>query len=127
MSEESTGNKLIQIVQKIQIFKGLTTGRIRKILASCSHKIYQVGELVCRSNIPSDEMSILIAGELAVVTVEGLRVVTISPVTTVGEMGVFTGQPRSATVEAQSARAMSSVSARCSWNSCCGTARRCGS
>ena len=100
MSEESTGNKLVQIVQKIQIFKGLTAEQIRRILASCSHKIYQVGELVCRSNTPSNEMYILIAGELAVVTVEGIRVATISPVTTVGEMGVFTGQPRSATVEA---------------------------
>jgi CheY-like chemotaxis protein len=100
VSEESTGNKLVQIVQKIQIFKGLTTDQIRKVLASCSHKIYQAGDLVCRNNTPSDDMFILIAGELAVVTVEGIRVATISPVTTVGEMGVFTGQPRSATVEA---------------------------
>ena len=99
MSEESTGNKLVQVVQKIQIFKGLTTAQIRKVLAACSHKIYQAGDFVCRSNTPSDEMYILIAGELAVVTVEGIRVATISPVTTVGEMGVFTGHPRSASVE----------------------------
>ncbi len=44
-------------------------------------------------------MYILLSGELIVVTIEGIRVATILPVTTVGEMGVITGQPRSATVE----------------------------
>jgi CheY-like chemotaxis protein len=45
-------------------------------------------------------MYILLSGELIVSTVEGVRVATILPVTTVGEMGVINGQPRSATVEA---------------------------
>ena len=44
-------------------------------------------------------MFILVSGQLAVVSEDGLRLATISPVTTVGEMGVITGQPRSATVE----------------------------
>jgi CheY-like chemotaxis protein len=44
-------------------------------------------------------MYILLSGALTVVTSEGIRVATILPVTTVGEMGVITGQPRSATVE----------------------------
>jgi CheY-like chemotaxis protein len=34
------------------------------------------------------------------ITAEGLRVATVKPVTSVGEMGVITGQPRSATVAA---------------------------
>ncbi len=42
---------------------------------------------------------ILLSGQLAVVTVEGVKVATTDPVTTVGEMGVITGQSRSATVE----------------------------
>jgi CRP-like cAMP-binding protein len=45
-------------------------------------------------------MYILISGQLSIVTGEGIRVATIFPVTTVGEMGVITGEPRSATVEA---------------------------
>lgn len=44
-------------------------------------------------------MYIVVSGELAIVTEEGIRVATIHAVTTVGEMGVMTGQPRSATVE----------------------------
>ena len=43
--------------------------------------------------------NILISGQLSIVTGEGIRVATIFPVNT-GEMGVITGEPRSATVEA---------------------------
>ena len=100
MSEESASNRLVQIVRKIPLFEGLAVEQLRKILGSCSHRVFEAGEEICRCNTPSDEMYILISGELAVVTNEGIRVATIAPVTTVGEMGVFTGQPRSASVEA---------------------------
>ena len=44
-------------------------------------------------------MFILLSGELAIITPEGLWVATILPVTTIGEIGVITGQPRVASVE----------------------------
>ena len=91
---------LVQVLRKIPIFKGLSPSQVKKILSICVHKSYKPGSQICRSNTPSDEMYILLSGELAVVTSEGIRVATILPVTTVGEMGVITGQPRSATVEA---------------------------
>ena len=90
---------LVQVLRKIPIFKGLSPSQVKKILGLCVHKSYTLGSQVCRSNSPSDEMYILLSGELVVVTGEGIRVATILPVTTVGEMGVITGQPRSATVE----------------------------
>lgn len=90
---------LVNVLRKIPIFKGLSPSQVKKILGLCAHKSYKPGVQVCRSNSPSDEMYILLAGELIVVTMEGIRVATILPVTTVGEMGVITGQPRSATVE----------------------------
>ncbi len=101
----TTGSKpnreklLIQVLRKIPIFTGLSPSQVKRILSLCSHKQYEPGELVCRSNTPSDEMYILLSGEVAIVTPEGMKVATILPVTTVGEMGVVTGQPRSATVE----------------------------
>jgi len=49
---------------------------------------------------------------LSVVTAEGLRVATILPVTTVGEMGVLTGQPRLATVEAVKAARILTIKKR---------------
>lgn len=90
---------LIQVLKKIPIFKGLAPTQVRKILGLCVHRQYQPGERICESGTRPDEMYILLSGEVGIVTPEGLKVATILPVTTVGEMGVITGQPRVATVE----------------------------
>jgi CheY-like chemotaxis protein len=90
---------LVQVLRKIPIFKGLSPTHVKTILSLCSHRTCQPEEKICQSNSPSDEMYILLAGELVVVTAEGVKVATILPVTTVGEMGVITGELRSATVE----------------------------
>ncbi len=89
----------VQMLRKIPIFKGLSPSRVKSIFGLCMHKSYKLGSQVCRSNSPSDEIYILISGQLSIVTGAGIRVATIFPVTT-GEMGVITGEPRSATVEA---------------------------
>ena len=94
---------LVLVLRKIPISKGLSPSQVKNILGLCTHKSYKKGSQVCRSNTPSHEMYILLSGELAVVASGGIRVATILPVTTVGEMGVITGQPRSATVEASKA------------------------
>lgn len=90
---------LIQAIRKIPIFKGLSPTQVRSLLNLCLPKTFKPGEIVCPGNTPSEEMFILLSGELAVVTADGLRVANIEPVTTVGEMGLITRQPRSATVE----------------------------
>lgn len=90
---------LVQVLRKIPIFRGLSPSQVRKVLGLCAHRQYDPGSVVCQANSPSDEMYILLTGEVAIVTREGLKVATILPVTTVGEMGVITGQPRVATVE----------------------------
>ena len=90
---------LIQVLRKIPIFKGLSPTQVKRILALCSHKSCKPEDIICQSGTASDEMYVLLSGEAAVVTPDGLKVATILPVTTVGEMGVITGQPRSATVE----------------------------
>lgn len=90
---------LIQVLRKIPIFNGLAPTQVKKILGLCQHKSYKPGERVFESGSRPDEMFILLSGELAIITPEGLRVATILPVTTIGEMGVITGQPRVASVE----------------------------
>jgi CheY-like chemotaxis protein len=100
MPPENRESALLQVLRKIPLFKGLDPPKIKKILGLCMHKVYQPDQLVCRSGAPSDELYILLSGELAVVTGEGIKVAAIAPVTTVGEMGVITAQPRSATVQA---------------------------
>ena len=90
---------LVQVLRKIPIFNNLAPFQVKQILGLCTHKSYKPGSQICQSNTPSDEMYIILSGELVVVTADGIRVATILPVTTVGEMGVITGQRRSATVE----------------------------
>jgi CheY-like chemotaxis protein len=99
MAPES-GKLLVQVLRKIPIFKGLSPSQVRKVLGICTHKSYKPGSAVCKANTPGDEMYVLLSGELLVATAGGVRVATILPVTVVGEMGVITGQPRVATVEA---------------------------
>ena len=48
----------------------------------------------------SDEMYILIAGELGVNGEDSVFLATLQPITAVGEMGIFNRQRRSASVEA---------------------------
>ena len=100
MPPEKQENQLLQVLRKIPLFKGLDPPRIKKILGLCVHKVYQPDQLICRSGAPSEEMYILLSGELAVVTSEAVKLASIKPVATVGEMGVITAQPRSATVQA---------------------------
>jgi len=96
----ATQKLLTQLLKKIPIFDGLPPSQVRQLLSICRNGLLEEGERIFMSDTPSDEMYILLTGQLSVVTAEGLRVATILPVTTVGEMGVITGQPRSATVEA---------------------------
>ena len=90
---------LAEVIKKIPLFIGFSPTQIRLILGQCTSQTLGPGDILCKGGGPSDEMFILVSGQLAVVSEDGLRLATISPVTTVGEMGVITGQPRSATVE----------------------------
>ena len=99
MPPQSKSNMLVQVLEKIPFFKGLTSAQLRTLLVACHHRSCRPGEQLCRNNTASDEMYILLSGELAVVTAEGVKFARIVPVTTVGEMGIITEQPRSATVE----------------------------
>ena len=97
---ETALKELTGILKKIPLFKDLLLPDIRKVLGICVSKTFNKEEIICDGGARSDEMYILIGGELAILTVEGMRVAMIEPVTTVGEMGFITGKPRSATVEA---------------------------
>lgn len=92
--------ELNQILKKIPLFNGLFPPQIGKLLGLSVARSYQAGDRLCEAGAPSDELYILLAGELAVDMAEGLRVTALAPVTTVGEIGVITRQPRTATVTA---------------------------
>ena len=91
---------LVQVLKKIPIFKDLSPPQVRQVLSICTSRAFQPQDNICTSGTPSEEIYILLSGKLEVTTAEGIGVAAITPVTTVGEMGVITGQPRSATVTA---------------------------
>ncbi len=78
------------ILAQLPFLKDLHRLQIAKILKCSKVKSYGPGEQVCAVDTPSDEMYILISGELAVMDHDGSQVVCISPVTTVGELGFIT-------------------------------------
>ena len=75
---------LIQTINKIPFFKGLSPSQAQSIISICAPKAFAVGEIVCEGGTESNEMFIFLSGELGVVTPDGIQVATILPVTTVG-------------------------------------------
>ena len=91
--------KALQTIKKIPIFAGLSPSQIQSILDICTSQRCEGDQTIYAANAPSDEMHILLSGELSVLNDEGIRLARLYPITTVGEMGLVTRHPRSASVE----------------------------
>lgn len=92
--------ELLQVIKKIPLFQGLAPSQVQKIFSLCEPHHYAAGDQVCQNKVESDEMYILVSGRLSVESEDGVEVAALEPVTTVGEMGLFTHHLRSATVRA---------------------------
>ena len=86
--------------EKIQVFERLTVDQFQKILNISSKRTYKKDEELCLAGEEAYEMYILLAGELKIALPDGKEISRIQPVGIVGEMGIFTGESRSATVVA---------------------------
>ena len=89
--------KIRDFVKDIPIFKGLNSEQTQKILNICSIKTYPKGHFICQEGEESNELYIFIDGELKVVK-GNTFLAYIAPYGLVGEIGVFTGKGRSASV-----------------------------
>lgn len=83
----------------VPLFRGFPPDEIEVILPICRIRPFRAGEVLMQSGSPSEEMFLILAGEVLVRTPKGLPLVRLARPETVGEMGIFTGAPRSATVE----------------------------
>ncbi len=90
----------LKSLRKIPIFKELSPTQTKQLLNICKLKNFAQGDIVCTRNSSSEEMFILISGELAVRSEDGACLADLHPITTVGEMGLITRQNRSAQVTA---------------------------
>jgi len=83
----------------VPLFRGFSPDEVEVILPLCRIRPFRAGEVLIQSGSPSTEMFLILAGEALVRTPKGLPLVRLARPETVGEMGIFTGAPRSATVE----------------------------
>ena len=100
--KERTPGQIIDVLEKIPIFRGLSFEQFKKILMICSRQKLLEGEILCHASEESLEIFILIRGKMQVTFEDGKEFSRIRPLGIVGEMGVFTGDTRSATVIAAS-------------------------
>ncbi|OGG54602.1 MAG: hypothetical protein A3F84_17680 [Candidatus Handelsmanbacteria bacterium RIFCSPLOWO2_12_FULL_64_10] len=89
---------LEKMTQKIPLLQGLSAHQVRQLLQAGQVTRFRKGQLLCRAGDKSTAMFILVSGELAVKNGD-VELSRIRPVDVVGEMGVITGMPRSATIE----------------------------
>ena len=102
MDKRFTGDahfRLIGILGKIPLFRNLTVDQFADILAVSRIVTLQNHQLLCAAGDESHELYILLSGCLSVISRCGETLSCIEPIGVVGEMGMFTGEPRSATVE----------------------------
>ena len=92
--------KILSFIRRIPVFSDLSVDKAKLILALCSKIDLNEGDVLCKLGGPSDAMFILLQGKLTVKIKNSATIATITPVSSIGEMGVFTGEPRTATVEA---------------------------
>ena len=91
-------HKLLAIFGKIPLFLDLSE-RYRKLVLTLSRRVNALkGTLVCKEGTLSDSMFILLSGKLTVRIKGSGSIATINPISTIGEMGVFTDERRSASV-----------------------------
>ena len=90
--------RFIQILTKIPMFQRLTPVQSLEILKVCRPRSFSPREVLVEHGSKGTEMYVLLTGKLVVTAPDGTPLTYLSPITTVGEMGVITGQPRTANV-----------------------------
>ncbi len=99
-------SQFVAAVQRIPLFKGLNPTQAISVLKVCDRKSIDAGTVLCRYGDRSEQMYILLSGALSIRTEDGTQIAKIDPIAPVGEMGIFTEEPRSATVVATEAASL---------------------
>lgn len=94
-------HQLMRIVQKIPVFDRLSLEQAEKIMKASQFRKYAAGETIYDVGQISDGMVVLIKGTLSVLSATGQALGEVGAGKSTGEMGVFTGYKRSATVVAK--------------------------
>ena len=102
-TEREQAQRVKAIIERVEVFRRLSLGEAQRLLKLCRYQTYGTNEMVYRVGDSSNEMLILLQGKLQVLTEDGTILGEILPGSVTGEMGVLTGEPRSATILAAEA------------------------
>ena len=86
--------RFVHILDKIPLFQRLTPAQAVENLKICKPQSFSQKEVLCEFGSKSTEMHILLLGKLVVTAQDGTALTSLTPITTVGEMGVIKAQPR---------------------------------
>lgn len=93
-------HQMMKIVQKIPVFDGLSLEQAQRLIQISRFKQYVSGDTIYDVGEQGDEMLVLVKGKLSVLSATGQPLGEVMPGNSTGEMGVFTGHKRSATIVA---------------------------
>jgi len=94
---------LFKILNKIPLFANFSNQNKLLLISVCKSKNFAEGDIIFRIDSDPTEMYLIIAGYVDIVLRNNQIVATIKPGELFGEMGVFTGMPRTATALAKTA------------------------
>ncbi|MBT4502373.1 MAG: cyclic nucleotide-binding domain-containing protein [Gemmatimonadetes bacterium] len=92
-----------RLVQKVPLFFGFKPVEMKAFLDICKLSTSAKGEVLCENNTSSNRLFILLDGSLDILGPGETVLATVTPITTVGEMGFISRKPRSATVQTHNA------------------------
>lgn len=94
----SDSAKIIESMKKIPFFKGLSNVQYKKILNICTKQMIPKDHYICRIGDDSNELYLLTKGQFKIMLQSNMLLTYITPIRLVGEIGVFTGSKRTASV-----------------------------
>ena len=101
MSEHMDEVQLVKVLLDIHLFEDLDYTQITSIIRAGEQRNVTPGEEICSSRTIDESLILILVGKLALVSAEGNKIANLVPIKVLGEMGVFTGQPRSSSVVAE--------------------------
>ena len=95
-------SSLLGMLQKLPVFQDLSPTQLKQLFGICLQEIYEKGASLCKAGEKSDRLFVLLSGEVAIYTPGNVLLVREKAITTIGEAGLLTGEPRSASVSTES-------------------------
>ena len=103
MSEQMNEVALVKTLLEIPLFEDLEIKQISAILSVCKQREVSSGSVLCKPLTIDEQLLIFLQGRLRLESAEGDKLAEVTQVRVLGEMGVFTGQPRLSRVLAEEA------------------------